>query len=165
MFTNIKNGIQKANENLLNAPILWMYFFLCKEEFIIELKELYDNSTICDFVEFNYEKISEKIEIDELYIKNHSETEEFVKKLKEIYHSIVIIDDENFTISKKDHQLLINYYNEKFKDDESIFCGDIIDFFNSAQIRNNVFQYKIESYQIRSLKEFLFNEYDSEIDE
>ena len=165
VFTNIKNEIQKANENLLNAPILWMYFFLCKEEFIIELKELYDNSTICDFVEFNYEKISEKIEIDELYIKNHSETEEFVKKLKEIYHSIVIIDDENFTISKKDHQLLINYYNEKFKDDESIFCGDIIDFFNSAQIRNNVFQYKIESYQIRSLKEFLFNEYDSEIDE
>ncbi len=165
VFTNIKNEIQKANENLLNAPILWIYFFLCKEEFIIELKELYDNSTICDFIEFNYEKISEKIEMDELYIKNHSETEEFVKKLKEIYHSIVIIDDENFTISKKDHQLLINYYNEKFKDDESIFCGDIIDFFNSAQIRNNVFQYKIESYQIRSLKEFLFNEYDSEIDE
>ena len=75
--------------------------------------------------------------------------------LKNLFHSLTIINNEKFTLNKRDYNLLMNYYETNFKDDGSVTCGDIIDFFQNIEEINNEFQCKLELCQIEPLKKFL----------
>lgn len=155
VFNQIENCIDIAKRNLFDAPLLWIYFFLCDKKFINELKSAYDDYTICDLIEFNINRINENIEFNNLYDENKSRTKEFMNSLKKLFHSLTIINNEKFTLNKRDYNLLMNYYETNFKDDGSVTCGDIIDFFQNIEEINNEFQCKLELCQIEPLKKFL----------
>lgn len=157
IFERIDREIKRYEENLIDAPLLWIYFYLDQYGFVKMYYDYYPESDILDFIDFNHNNFSNQSKMDNLYNEDFQlqKLKIFVDALNSKYLSAKLLDNEHFEMDCKDTEKFLNLIDERFVDDGSVQCGDVIDFRNAFEKKYDRNVFKIDSGQLFNVNTFL----------
>lgn len=157
VFERINRELKLYEENLMDAPLLWIYFFLDQYEFVKSYYDYYPSSTILDLVDFNQNNFSNEVKMDNLYNDDFQKQslQIFASALKGKYPSSNLIDNEYFEMNSIDADKFIGMIDKLFVDDGSVQCGDVLDFRKSYKKKYERNIFKMESWQLSNVNMFL----------